>query len=115
MVKWEVNLCVLTLFRHFWLRWLQEWIPNRSSRKKWRKDEVDLKVRDIVIVMSTDTLRGKWPLGRIVKVFPGRDSEVCVVDVQVGKTVLRRPLIVKLCPFELLFRRTVSFKLENIL
>lgn len=67
--------------------------------KKWRREQVDLKVGDVVIVMSPDTPRGKWPLGRIVRVFPGKDSKVRVVDVQVGKTVLRRP-IVKLCPLE---------------
>ena len=85
--------------RHFWHRWLQEWIPSLSARKQWRRDQVDLKVGDVVIVMSPDTSRGKWPLGRVVKVFPGKDNRVCVVDVQVGKTVLRRP-IVKLCPLE---------------
>ena len=49
--------------------------------------------------MSTETLRGKWPLGRVVKVFPGEDERNHVVDVQVGKTVYRRP-IAKLCPLE---------------
>ena len=37
-------------------------------------------------MMSTETPRGKWPLGRIVKVFPGKDDRVRVVDVQVGKS-----------------------------
>ena len=90
---------VQELVRHFWHRWLQEWIPSLSARKKWRRDQVDLKVGDVVIVMSPDTSRGKWPLGRVLKVFPGKESRVCFVDVQVGKTVLRRP-IVKLFPLE---------------
>ena len=51
-------------------------------------EKVDLKLGEVVIVMSPDTPRGKWPLGRIVKVFPEKDSEVRIVDVQVGKTVL---------------------------
>ena len=87
------------LVRHFWHRWLQEWIPSLSASKKWCGDQVDLKVGDVVIVMSLDTPRGKWPLGRIVKVLPRKDSRVRIVDVQVGKTLLRRP-IVKLCPLE---------------
>lgn len=87
------------LVRHFWHRRLQEWIPSLSARKKWSRDQVDLKVGDVVVIMSPDTPRGKWPLERIVKVFPGKDSKVRVVEVQVGKTVLRRP-IVKLCPLE---------------
>ena len=90
---------VQELVRHFWHRWLHEWIPSLSVRKKWRREQVCQRVGDVVIVMSPDTPRGKWPLGRIVRVFPGKDSKVRVVDVQVGKTVLRRP-IVKLCPLE---------------
>ena len=43
-----------------------------------------------MIMMSTETPRGKWPLGRVVKAFPGKDDRVCVVDVQ--KTVYRRPI-----------------------
>ena len=92
-------LRVQELVRHFWHRWLQEWIPSLSTRKKWCSDQVDLKVGDVIFVMSPDTPRGKWPLGRVVKVFPGKDSRVRVVDVQVGKTVLWRP-IEKLCPLE---------------
>ena len=84
--------------RQFWHRWLQEWIPSLSARKRWRRDQVDLKVGD-VIVMFPDTPREKWPLGRIAKVFSGKDSRVRVVDFQVGRAVLRRP-IVKLCLLE---------------
>ena len=47
-----------------------------------------MKVGDVVIFMFTDTPRGKWPLGTIVKVYPGKDSKVRVVDVQVGSTII---------------------------
>ena len=74
-------------------------VVARMDPKSRRGDRVDLEVGDVVIVRSTDTPRGKWPLGRIVKVFPGKDNKVRVVDVQIGMSVLRRP-IVKLCPSE---------------
>jgi len=64
-----------------------------SARKNWRRDQPNLKVGDVVIVMSTETPRGKWPLGRTIKVLPGKDDQVRVVDVQVGKTVYRRPVV----------------------
>ena len=60
---------VQELVRHFWHRWLREWIPSLRGRKKWHSDKADLKVGDVVIVTSTDTPRGKWPLGQIVKLF----------------------------------------------
>ena len=43
---------VQELVRHFWHRWLHEWIPSLSVRKKWRREQVDLEVGDVVIVMS---------------------------------------------------------------
>ena len=72
---------VQELVHHFCHSWLRKRIPSLSGRKKWCSGQADLKVRDVAFVMSTDTPRGKWPLGRIVKLFPGKDNKVRVVDV----------------------------------
>jgi len=90
---------VQELVRHFWHRWLREWLPSLNSRRKWLRDRENLKEGDVVILMSSDTPRGKWPLGRIVKTHPGADGQVRVADVQVGKKTVTRP-VVKLCPLE---------------
>ena len=90
---------VQELIRHFWHRWLTEWIPQLRSRKKWRSPSQEIAVGDIVLVIQSDTVRGNWPLGRIVAVHTGSDGHVRVVDVQIGQTVLRRP-ITALCPLE---------------
>ena len=91
---------VQELVRHFWHRWLREWIPSLSNRRKWLKGERDLQSGDVVLVMSPYTPRGHWPLGRIVKVYQGKDGHVRVAKVQVGKSQLTRPIL-KLCPLEL--------------
>ena len=90
---------VQEVVRHFWKRWMQEWIPSLSPRKKWFKEKQDLKVGDIVLLLSSDLPRGKWPMGRVVQVFPGPDGHVRTADVNVRGGILRRP-IVKLCPLE---------------
>jgi hypothetical protein len=90
---------VQELVRHFWHRWMQEWLPGLNSRKKWYHERDDLSVGDVVLVLSTDTPRGNWPLGRITETFPGKDGQVRVVNVQVGKTLMKRP-IAKICPLE---------------
>ena len=81
---------VQELVRHFWHRWLTEWLPSLNKRKKWHKDSNTLKVGDVVLVVSADLPRGKWPLGRVTETFPGKDGRVRVVNVRVGKTMLRR-------------------------
>jgi len=90
---------VQELIRHFWHRWLTEWIPQLRSRKKWKSSTQEITVGDIVLVIQSDTVRANWPLGKVVAVYAGSDGHVRVADVQINKTVLRRP-ITALCPLE---------------
>ena len=83
----------------FWRRWLREWLPSLIRRRKWGKERRELQVGELVLGLSTDIPRRKWPLGRIVQVFPGPDGHVRAADVRRKGSVLRRP-IVKLCPLE---------------
>ena len=76
---------VQELVRHFWHRWLREWLPSLNVRRKWTEVKQDLKVGDAVLVISPNTPRGHWPLGRVIEVYPGQDGHVRVAKVQVGK------------------------------
>ena len=67
---------------------------------KMVQDEKDVKPGDVVLVISPDTVRGQWPLGRILEAYPGKDEKVRSVKVQVGDKQFLRP-IVKVCPLEL--------------
>ena len=46
----------------------------------------DVKSGDIVLVVSSDTPRGRWPLGRILEVCPGKDGHIQSVKLQVGES-----------------------------
>ncbi len=65
-----------------------------------RKYQDNLKVGDIVLMLSPDVPRGQWPMGRIEAVHPGKDECVRVVTVRVGQKVFVRP-VAKVCPLEL--------------
>ena len=43
------------LVRHFWRRWLQEWLPSLGARTKWHRERRDLQVGEVVLVVSPDT------------------------------------------------------------
>ena len=60
----------------------------------------DIKPGNMVVVVSPDTPRGQWPLGRILEVYPGKDGHIRSVRLQVGEKQYSRP-IVKVCPLEL--------------
>ena len=51
---------VQELVRHFWHRWTREWLPGLNKRKKWHRDQDNIQVGDVVLVMSVDTSRGRW-------------------------------------------------------
>ena len=53
----------------------------------------------MVLVLSADTPRGQWPLGRITKTITGSDGRVRVVNVQAGRNKLTRS-VHKLVPLE---------------
>ncbi|KAL4238005.1 hypothetical protein ACF0H5_002716 [Mactra antiquata] len=90
---------VQELMRHFWHRWLKEWLPTLSARKRWFSVQRDLQPNDVVIVVQPDTPRGRWPLGRILRVHQGQDGRVRVADVLMNGKEITRP-ISRLCPLE---------------
>lgn len=91
---------VQEIVKHFWGRWMKEWLPMLHSRKKWKVNTENVKEGSVVLVIRDGLPRGHWPLGRICEVYPGKDQRVRVVKVQVGKNCLVRP-ITKVCPLEL--------------
>ena len=88
------------LVRHVWHRWMQEWLPSLNPRRKWQQTKRDLQIGDVVVVVSKDTPRGSWPLGRVMQVYPGEDGHVRVVKLLVGKKEVVRP-VTKVCPLEI--------------
>ena len=88
------------LVRHCWSRWMREWLPGLNARRKWFQTNRDVQAGDVMLVISPDTPRGNWPLGRVLEVYPGKDRHVHVAKIQVGEGTLMRP-VTKLCPLEL--------------
>ena len=77
-------------------------LPLTADFRLQNSEFRDLKVGDVVFVIHPDTPRGRWPLGRIVESYPGRDGHTRVAKVACGvKTVVRR--INKLIPLGINF------------
>ena len=70
----------------FWKRWIKEYIPTLQQRQKWVRYKRDLRTNHLVLVIHENMPRGKWPLGRIVKTFPGNDK------VKTKNSTLIRPI-----------------------
>ena len=47
-----------------------------NRRTKWKRFANNLTVGDIVLIKDDDTFQRCWPMGRIVKGYPGSDGLV---------------------------------------
>ena len=72
------------LIQDVWSRWLTELVPQWNVRKRWKVDERAVAPGDVLLVKTKDTPRGKWPIRRVLEVFPGPDNVVRVVNIQIG-------------------------------
>ena len=92
--RWRL---VQEYLQHVWSRFLKELLPSLNPRTKWAKHSVNISVGDIVLVLDNQTPRDKWPLGRVIEVYPGIDLTVRVAKVQLQNKTITRP-VVKLIP-----------------
>jgi hypothetical protein len=83
----------------FWRRWTREYLPLLQERQKWIRKRRNLRINDLVFVIDKNLPRGRWLLGRCVKIFPGRDGQVRTAEIKTKESILIRP-ISKLCLLE---------------
>lgn len=77
--KWHQH--AQQLITHFWNRWLHEYVPNQIERRKWLRERRNLAVGDLVLVVTANSPRGYWPIGRVVNVYQGPDGFIRSADV----------------------------------
>ncbi|CAM1312604.1 Uncharacterised protein r2_g2306 [Pycnogonum litorale] len=82
-----------------WKRWVREYIPSLQIRQKCNSEKRNIRVNDLVMIVSENLKRGQWPLGRVVQVYPGSDGRIRNVQVQMKGSVVTRP-ISKMCLLE---------------
>ncbi|XP_068713712.1 uncharacterized protein [Montipora capricornis] len=64
------------LNNHFWQRWRGEYLQQLSVRQKWVNEQLALKVGDAVLISEDKLSRGKWPMGTVDKLLPGKDGVI---------------------------------------
>lgn len=109
--KWQV---CSRMKQEFWNKWSNDYISSLQIRSKWKKEQENLKVGDMVLLKEDNTPPLQWPLGRVVKVYPGEDGLVRVVEVAAKNKTYKRP-IVKLAklPIENEIKDKAQVYLEN--
>ena len=77
--------------KEFWRTWLNEYIVNLPPVATKTKHVQKVNLGDLVLLRQDNVRRLFWPLGRIVKVYPGKDKIIRAVDVKMQDgTILKR-------------------------
>ena len=83
-------LQVNRLLDSWWRRFIKEWLSCSHQRRKRIPGSPPLKVGDVVLYLEENGTRGKFPLARVLKVYPSVDGNVRQVDIEMDKKTYRR-------------------------
>ncbi|GFT00410.1 integrase catalytic domain-containing protein [Trichonephila clavipes] len=75
-----------------WKRWSLSYLNSLQQRKKWIVNKENLKLGDMVLIREENLPPCKWLLGRVVKIYMGKDKKVRVVDIKTGKGMYKRSI-----------------------
>ena len=87
--RWQ--LCK-SLLRHFWKRWSSEYISQLGRFNKWQHPTRNIQPGDLVVIREDSPISTKWPLARVVEVYPGKDNLVRVATIKTAHGTYTRPV-----------------------
>lgn len=87
--RWQI---VQQLSKDFWKKWSQEYLQQLQARLKWKRQNTGIKKNDIVCIKDERLPAGKWALGRVADLHPGKDGHTRVVTLKTAKGETKRPI-----------------------
>ncbi|XP_075151218.1 uncharacterized protein LOC142225329 [Haematobia irritans] len=84
---------VKVLQQHFCQRWKMEYLKELHKRNKWKTPQNNIEIDSVVVVREENLPPSEWRIGRVTKLYPGKDNRVRVADIYTTKGVLTRPIV----------------------
>ncbi|XP_075163105.1 uncharacterized protein LOC142235730 [Haematobia irritans] len=78
--------------QEFCRRWKTEYMSELQKRFRWKSPQDNLALNDLVVIRQESIGPTDWRLGRVVKLYPGKDNHVRVVDVRTQSGIITRPV-----------------------
>ena len=91
--RWERLKAMQHIFAQ---RWKSEYVTELQRRYKWKSAMENVKIDDFVIIREDFLPPTEWKLGRISKLYRGKDQNVRVADIITQHGTITRPLV-KIC------------------
>jgi hypothetical protein len=87
LVKWEL---VQQMAQRFWQAWYHDYLHHLQKRPVGFRERVTFKVGDMVLVKDNNLPPMKWKMGRIIKLFPGRNQAVRNFQIRTADGIVER-------------------------
>ena len=108
------NLCQ-AIIQQFWKRWAAEYLQQLQASSKWHRTQPNLQPGDLVTMTDGNKFHSHWTMAKVIKTYPGQDSLVRAVDVQV-ETLIQSSATTTITPLSAaklktrtsIFRRPIS-------
>ncbi|XP_062573639.1 uncharacterized protein LOC134235517 [Saccostrea cucullata] len=69
----------------FWSKWKAQYLQSLQERRKWQKEQRNVSVGDVVLMVDKQAPRIQWPLGKVVKTFPSEDNKVHKAEIRISR------------------------------
>ena len=74
----------------FWSHWRGSYLQSIAVHPKWNIIRRNLEVGDVVMEKDGGFGKGRWSVGRVIKVYPGADNLVRDVDIELENGTFNR-------------------------
>jgi hypothetical protein len=89
-------ILVQKLQQDFWKIWLKEYLSRLQERNKWKTEQRNLKIGDLVIINEKNTSPTYWPL--VEEINKGNDNKVRVITIRTPNGTSIQRAIIEICP-----------------
>lgn len=76
--------------QYFWHRYNKEYINTLHQRAKWHEPSNNINVGDIVLLKNEQLPSYKWPIAKIIELYPDTDGKVRQVSLKTSSSIFKR-------------------------
>lgn len=88
---------VQQLYQQFWNQFSKQYISQLHQQYKWKGAPCTISVDTLVLIKNDSQPPCKWPLGRVVTLFNGKDGITRIAEIKTAKGTITRS-VRHLCP-----------------
>ncbi|CAG9124569.1 unnamed protein product [Plutella xylostella] len=87
--RWQL---IQAMNKQIWKCWSNDYLQQLQARSKWRTPIENIKKDDVVVIREDNIPPGRWAIGRVIEIHPGKDNHIRVVTLKTQGNIIKRPV-----------------------